>query len=127
MGERYDVTFVADNPGAWLLGAYDTGFGEGGLQIPVLYKGVNRKEPAVPTFHRGLRMASYFDFEALHPTESPIDRADRYYDQILGGGMHSSYWTINGQVYPAADPLIVRQGEWVRLRYGRRFRALWLE
>lgn len=118
MGERYDVTFVADNPGSWLLGAYDSGFGEGGLQIPVIYKGVNRKEPDGPTFHRGLRMATYFDFEALQPTETPIDRADRYYNQSLSGGMHSSYWTINGQVYPDSDPLIVRQGEWVRLRYG---------
>ena len=30
--------------------------------------------------------------------------------------MMSPDWTINGQVYPNADPLLIRQGERVRVR-----------
>ena len=35
MGERYDVEFMADNPGSWLLAARETGFGEGQLRISI--------------------------------------------------------------------------------------------
>ena len=117
MGERYDVTFVADNPGSWILGAYDSGFGEGQMQIPVVYEGVNRKEADRPVFHRGLRMADYFDFERLEPSGLSEGSPDRYYNQLLSGGMRSSYWTINGQIYPAADSMVVTRGDRVRLRY----------
>ncbi len=118
MGERYDVMFTADNPGRWLLAAADTGLGESRLRVPVIYKGVTAKEAEPPLFHRGLRSAAYTEFEARRPTdesESPIDRA---YDQMLSGGMHGSSWTINGQVYPAAETLLVTKGERVRLSYG---------
>ena len=118
MGERYDVTFIADNPGSWMLGAYDSGYGEGRLQIPIVYEGVNRKEAERPVFNRGLRMANYFDFETPEPNRLSKGRPGRYYDQSLSGGMHSSYWTINGQVYPAVDPMVVTRGERIRLRYG---------
>ncbi len=117
MGERYDVMFTADNPGNWLLAAYDSGLGEGRLQIPVLYRDVRREEPQTPAFHRNLRMADYGEFQALHPTDYRGGEADRIFNQPLSGGMHSSAWGINGQVYPYADPLMVKKGERVRLRY----------
>jgi FtsP/CotA-like multicopper oxidase with cupredoxin domain len=118
MGERYDVMITADNPGNWFLAAYDSGLGEGRLRIPLLYQGVRRKQPQTPVFHRGLRMADYGDFQALKPTGYRNGEVDRFFNQSLSGGMHSSAWSINGQVYPYADPLIVRKGERVRLRYG---------
>ena len=31
--------------------------------------------------------------------------------------MHSPFWSINNQLYPNTDPLIVRKGEKVRLAY----------
>ena len=118
MGERYDVMVTADNPGNWLLAAYDSGLGEGGLRIPFLYRDVRRKAPQAPDFHRGLKMADYGDFQALHPTGYHGGEVDRIFNQPLSGGMHSSAWGINGQVYPYADPLMVKKGERVRLRYG---------
>lgn len=118
MGERYDVMFTADNPGNWFLAAYDTGLGEGRLRIPVFYRGVRREEPQPPSFQRGLRMVDYGDFQSHYPTDYSGGEADRLFNQPLSGGMHSSAWGINGQVYPYADPLIIRKGERVRLRYG---------
>ena len=120
MGERYDVYFNADNPGAWLLAAGETGYGEGRLQVPVLYRGTRRRAPERPSFHRGLRVVDYRDLEARHPVENPPTDAARTYDQELGGGMHTDAWFINGQVYPDADPLMVSRGQRVRLRYGNR-------
>ena len=118
MGERYDVMFTADNPGRWMLAAADTGLGENRLRVPVVYKGVNSKEEEPPLFHRGLYPATYADFEARHPRNESEDTFDKAYDQMLSGGMHGSSWTINGQVYPAADNLVIASGERVRLRYG---------
>jgi len=118
MGERYDVEFLADNPGTWLLAAAEQGFGEGRLRIPVHYTGIREKEAEGPTFHRGLRFASYWDFQALHPSAASASQpADRSYSQQLSGGMHSAYWTINGYVYPDAERLGVRTGERVRISY----------
>ena len=118
MGERYDVMVTADNPGNWWLAAYESGLGEGQLRIPVLYRDVRRENPQPPTFHRGLRMADYGDLQSLVPTAYIGGEADRVFGQSLSGGMHSSAWGINGQVYPYADPLMVKKGERVRLRYG---------
>lgn len=120
MGERVDVEFVANHPGDWLFAARETGLGEGMLRIPVHYQGVVRKEPVAPLFHRGLRFASYWDFQALHPAERTPRDVARFYPQILSGGMHSPFWTINGQVYPRAERLLVRRGETVRIQYGNR-------
>jgi FtsP/CotA-like multicopper oxidase with cupredoxin domain len=121
MGERYDVEFLADNPGNWLLAAADTGLGEGQLRIPVRYVGVNRSGAIAPTFEPGLRFASYWDFQALYPAQEgdggPVRRS---YPQTLSGGMHSPYWTINGYVYPDSERLGVRTGERVSLSYFNR-------
>ena len=117
-GERYDVMFTADNPGNWWLAAYDTGLGEDRLRIPVRYRGVRREKPRAPVFERGLRMADYGDFQALHPTGYEGGEVDRIFNQSLSGGMHSAAWGINGQVFPYADPLMVKQNERIRLRYG---------
>ena len=118
MGERYDVEFVANNPGKWLLAAAERGFGEGMLRVPVHYRGVQRKEAVPPMFHAGSRFATYWDFEALEPFNEPTaGPPSRVFPQTLSGGMHSPLWTINGQVYPHAEGLIVHKGEWVRIGY----------
>lgn len=121
MGERYDVEFLADNPGRWLLAAADMGYGEGQLRIPVHYRGVTRKEAIAPTFDPGLRFAGYGDFQALQPSAaSASGAAGRVYSQTLSGGMHSPFWTINGYVYPESERLGVRKGERVRISYWNR-------
>jgi len=117
MGERYDVMFTADNPGYWLLAASEEGFGEGQLQVPVRYEGIRQKEPNLPDFNPRLRMATYANFQSLNPVENGGAVRPRFYEQILSGGMHSSFWSINNQLYPDADPLVVRKGETVRLGY----------
>ncbi len=118
MGERYDVEFTADNPGFWLLAAMETGYGEGQLKVPILYKGIRSKNPVPPSFAPPVRMASYWDMRAKTPAKVPVKISpDRIYRQVLSGGMHSSYWTINGRVYPNAEKLIVKKGDTVRIRY----------
>lgn len=120
MGERYDVVFAADNPGHWLLAAADTGLGEDRLRVPIIYKGTTSSAAVAPRFDRGLRLASYPDFAARNADNDPGFDPDRMYHQVLGGGMHTDLWTINGRTYPTAETLLVAPGERVRLAYGNR-------
>jgi FtsP/CotA-like multicopper oxidase with cupredoxin domain len=121
MGERYDVEFTATNPGTWLLAAREGGFGEGQLRVPVIYRGVSGKDPVPPIFHRGLRLATYWDLQARYPSQSIASGTPaRFYPQTLSGGMHSPFWTINNQVYPNVEPLVVRKDERVRIAYFNR-------
>jgi FtsP/CotA-like multicopper oxidase with cupredoxin domain len=121
MGERYDVEFVANNPGFWILAAAEQGFGEGRLRIPIIYKGIKTKTASEPRFHQGLRFASYWDFKSLYPSESSVSgNFGRFFQQTLSGGMHSPLWAINRQLYPDAEPLTVKTGDRVRIGYGNR-------
>ena len=118
MGERYDVEFEADNPGSWLLSAKETGLGEGQLRVPVRYRGSRAAEPAPPDFHSGRRFAAWWGLRSVEPTASSRAEAPgRFLSQALSGGMHSPYWTINGQVFPEVAPIRVAQGELLRLGY----------
>jgi FtsP/CotA-like multicopper oxidase with cupredoxin domain len=119
MGERYDVTFVAENPGNWLLAARENGYGEGMLRIPLQYRNANRREAVPPEFPPGLRYATPWDFQALNPSGGFVSAAaNRFYNQRLSGGMmHSPFWTINGRLYPNAEHLVVRKGDEVRIVY----------
>ncbi|BEQ17081.1 multicopper oxidase family protein [Desulfoferula mesophila] len=120
MGERVDVEFTADNPGAWLLQAYDTGLGESGLATAVLYQGYEDRPPNRPGFRPGLSLATYWDLAAARPVAHPAGPPQRWYQQVLSGGMHSPYWSINGRMYPDSERLGAAPGEKVRLSYFNR-------
>jgi FtsP/CotA-like multicopper oxidase with cupredoxin domain len=122
MGERYDVFFEADHPGHWYLAASEEGYGEGRLRIPVHYDGVQTAEAKMPQFHPPLRLVDYGSLRAREPFEqqAPAGGDELEFGQTLSGGMHSPFWSINGQFYPDADPLPIRRGDRIRLRYWNR-------
>lgn len=118
MGERYDVEFTSDNPGTWLLAARETGFGEGQMRIPIKYEGIPSKSPVLPDFRPTRRLLSYWDMKSRDT--QPLfgsGRPDKRIFQTLSGGMHSPYWTINGQVYPNVEPIHIEHGMRVRVGY----------
>jgi FtsP/CotA-like multicopper oxidase with cupredoxin domain len=128
MGERYDVEFVAGNPGYWLLSARPTpqsgdltGFGESTLRVPVRYEGTVTDAPVSPDFGPGLRFVTPWDMKSLGPDSSPgLERPALFISQTLSGGMHSPYWTINGQVYPNVEPIRIDRNKPVRIGYWNR-------
>ena len=63
-------------------------------------------------------LANYMDFTFANLWGDITLPPDRSIYQTLSGNMHSSFWTINGQVYPETDALRVQKGERVRLIYG---------
>lgn len=116
-GERYDVEFMANSPGRWLLAARDSGFGEDQLRVPVVYEGVRGGEPVLPDFPQDLRLNRYKDLQALNPEKGPGGTPNRYYREVLGWRTESPHWAINGEVYPHTENLSVAKGEWVHVEY----------
>ena len=115
MGERYDVVVDASNPGAWPIMAAPLEVQAPPTQAILRYTDAAASQPtpgAVPEGIQRGRVLELSDLQALgaQGTGSP----DRTFDLTLSGGMMSSAWTINGQAYPEADPLEIREGEVVR-------------
>src|SRR5262249_36140767 len=116
--ERYDVHVVASRPGAWFLDCLQPGHVGAGERMLVVYEGRESATPeAPPPGLAGLDVWHYGRGRGrdvlLRATGS-----ERRFDLLLSGGMMGSdAWTINGKQYPRTDPLRVRRGDRVRVRF----------
>jgi FtsP/CotA-like multicopper oxidase with cupredoxin domain len=122
MGERYDVIVSATNPGTWPLlvsssnSAVPTSLGV------LVYTGYERNvaPPFVwPSELQAGRRLRYEDLRASSPTEASLP-VSLIIPAVLSGGMGGMgggtiSWTINGQIYPNADPFVVREGARVQI------------
>lgn len=116
--ERYDVFFVANQPGAWLLSCIEPGHPGAGEQVAVLYRGSEaaRHQPPAPIGPTTIfwRYDLGWGREVL---QNPSGQ-DRAFDFTLSGGMMGSeVWTINGRQYPNTEPMRLRKGDRVRVRF----------
>jgi FtsP/CotA-like multicopper oxidase with cupredoxin domain len=116
--ERYDVQVVASRPGAWFLDCLQPGHVGAGERTLVVYQGHEGRTPeAPPPGLSGLDLWHYGWGRGrdVLPRASGVERR---FDLLLSGGMMGSdAWTINGKQYPRTDPLRVRRGDRVRVRF----------
>lgn len=117
--ERYDVLFVADNPGAWFLYCAEPGHPGAGEQVALVYEGYEGRTPEAPI--EGITDLSLWRYGLGRGREVlplPTTGHERTFDLTLSGGMMGSeVWTINGKRYPNTDPLRLRKGDRVRVRF----------
>jgi FtsP/CotA-like multicopper oxidase with cupredoxin domain len=116
-GERYDVLFVANRPGAWFLSCGELGHAEAGEQVLVIYAGSEKikPEPAVEGV-AGLSLWRYSLGRGRQILPSPWGQ-QRTFDLTLSGGMmEPDVWTINGLRYPSTEVLRLRTGDRGRMR-----------
>jgi FtsP/CotA-like multicopper oxidase with cupredoxin domain len=120
MGERYDVEFVADNPGVWhLLGRPIDSRRRAEPLRTIVYEGVASRTPSSES-SKELRALNYEHLVALPEEDVPSvgGRVDRTFRMRLSGGMMgSALWTINRRRYPETEDLRIDRGERVRLEY----------
>ncbi|MBI2467626.1 MAG: multicopper oxidase family protein [Candidatus Rokubacteria bacterium] len=116
--ERYDVQFVADRPGAWFLYCAEVGHPSAGEQVLVVYEGHEGRHPEAPA--EGMTRLELWRYGSGRGRDV-LPRAwgrERSFDLLLSGGMMGSdAWTINGKQYPRTDPLRLRTGDRVRVRF----------
>ncbi len=111
-GERYDAVIEADNPGVWEVRADAVDGSEPPARGVLAYEGASGSPRAPSSSGRRL---GYDDLHAVDPL-SLSGRPDRTFDLTLSRGGGSYTWTIDGQVYPDADPLRINRGDHVRVR-----------
>lgn len=120
MGERYDVIVEADNPGAWTLAAASVLGQPAPARAVFRYQGVREAAPARDALPDGLesgRVLELSDLVSLEAAGEPAPAPDRTLDLMLSWGMMMApeEWSIDGQRYPDAEPLVIRAGERVRI------------
>ena len=119
-GERYDVIVDANQPGAWSIAAASIENRAKTLVRAVLrYEGSTQPDPSpsyVPAALATAALPTYAQMRSAVATAPIQPVPDRVHDLQLAGGMMSYVFTINGQSWPNAAPLPVRDGEAVRFR-----------
>jgi multicopper oxidase len=118
-GERYDVIVEGDEPGVWTIAGASLTGGPAAARALLRYSGSEARVPAqgeVPAGLRGGKLLTLDDLVSLETTGEPARAPDRMFDLALRHGMMmAGGWNIDGQRYPDADPLPIRQGERVRV------------
>ena len=125
-GERYDVEVTANNPGVWALHCVRPGHAKRGLKTLVRYEGAadDSRESADTRNRRGFRVWPD-TILSQRQAAGETTRPDKQFQLTLNGGMmmggmmggdDANTWTINGKTYPNTDPLVVKQGDRVRVR-----------
>jgi FtsP/CotA-like multicopper oxidase with cupredoxin domain len=112
MAECYDVTVALAQAGSYTLHAVaqdGSGQAVGVLHTRGVVPKVNLEMPKFDG-----RALSYSMLRATAPTTLPAGPT-RTFRLALQGDMKRYVWTIDGQVYPKADPLLIRQGEQVQI------------
>ncbi|MGC4885650.1 multicopper oxidase family protein [Micromonospora sp. DT227] len=115
MGERADVT-VELSDGVFPLVAVAEG--KGGQGLALVRTGAGSAPSAtvhLPELDRRVLLTG-----GLRPADAVrLERreADRVHRLVLGGSMMPYRWTLNGAAFDKLDPLVVGQGERVRLEF----------
>jgi multicopper oxidase len=115
MGERFDVEVTLGEGVFPLVAAAEgkTGAAQAVVRTATGAAPAAGARPAELT--RGVLFGS--DLRATAPARLPSRPVDRTHGLVLGGSMAGYRWTINGKAFPDTDPLLVTQGERVRLRF----------
>lgn len=123
MGERYDVLIEADNPGAWNLVASSVERQSGSARAVFRYGDAATSAPPegqMPSGISGGRLLTLEDLTGTEPEARDGREPDRTFDFTLSSRMMSDGWFIDGQAFPEAEPLMIHEGERVRVRMTNR-------
>jgi multicopper oxidase len=119
MGERYDVTVTANNPGTWQLAAHVEG---ATLQVRALftYQNSTADTPAA-TFAPPELQGKMLQYSMLKVAPGvmvpPADTPDLMLPIQLSGGNGQYVWKINGQIFDKAQKIAVPKLSLISFQY----------
>ena len=115
MGERYDV-LVTVGDGVFPLVALAEGKQGNALALVRSAAGTSPTASARPAELAGKVLLST-DLTAADAVRLKAKDVDRTHDLLLSGSMAPYRWTIDGKTFPDTDPLPIKAGQRVRLRF----------
>jgi len=115
-GERYDIEFVADNPGIWYLEDHGDTKGTEGMRAMIQYEGVSESKEQ-SDFREHLPVFSFVNYGAKKKGDFTLDQKyDVEYTMNLDGNNMDNVFTINGKTFPNIDGLSVKEGDLVKVK-----------
>jgi FtsP/CotA-like multicopper oxidase with cupredoxin domain len=117
-GERYDIEFVANNPGQWLIEDHSDNKAASGMRAVIAYEGVttgsdisnaSEKIPAVDLTSYGQAGNKAFTLDQKYNLEYTM-----YLNTEMKNG--NIAYTINDKTFPDTDALTVNEGDTVKVR-----------
>ncbi len=117
-GERYDIEFIANNPGEWLLECHGNMKGTDGMKVKIQYEGqTNNTDKA--NAKEDLRIVDITKYGKHELGQFTLDQKyDVEYTMDLGTAMGKDgmVYTINGKTYPETAPVNVKKGDLVKVK-----------
>lgn len=116
-GERYDIEFVANNPGEWLLEEHGMDAPVEGMKTVIQYEG-SKQSTDVSNAQEMLAALDITTYGSQQPAKFSIDQEYTVeYTMNLGTEKQgdNTVYTINGQTYPDIPPIEVKKGDLVKV------------
>lgn len=117
-GERYDVSFTADNPGRWYIEDHGTAKGTNGMKALIDYEG-SKGLTDQPNANAQLPAINFADYGSKTKPEFTLNQKYAVtYTMNLNAGMNNNgmIYTINGKTFPNTDPIKVKTGDRVKVK-----------
>lgn len=117
-GERYDVEFIANNPGKWYIECHGDMEGSKGMKAVIKYEGskemtdkANENEdlPKIDLTTYGTKKVGSFTLDQQYDVNYTMD---------LNTGMdgENMVYTINGKTFPDTESIQVKKGDLVKVK-----------
>ena len=117
-GERYDIEFIADNPGQWYLECHGEMEGTEGMKAVIQYEGSSEFNDQ-PNSEKELPEFNFTAYGKTASAEFTLDQKfDVEYTMDLNTAMEENemVYTINGKTFPGTDNLEVKEGDLVKVK-----------
>lgn len=115
-GERYDIEFVANNPGTWYLEEHGDTKGTEGMRAKIQYEGASDSTDQ-SNHSEDLPVFSFVNYGGTKNGEFTLNQKyDVEYTMDLNGNNMDNVWTINGKSFPNVDGLKVKEGDLVKVK-----------
>ncbi|HWO76933.1 MAG TPA: multicopper oxidase family protein [Bacillus sp. (in: firmicutes)] len=117
-GERFDIEFIADNPGNWWIECHGKMEGTDGMKVQLQYEGYNGDQEDKPNDEVELPVFELVNYGQEEQTQLTLDQEyDVEYtmelDTVMGQGEEK--YTINGEIFPDTENIVVQEGDLVKV------------
>lgn len=118
-GERYDIEFIADNPGEWMLECHSNMDGAKGMNAIIQYEETESSTADQSNSSKSLPFVNLTKYgEPLQGEFTLEQNYDVEYTMNLGTGMNEDgmIFTINNEIFPNTLPIHVETGDLVKVK-----------
>ncbi|NDI35248.1 multicopper oxidase family protein [Chengkuizengella sediminis] len=115
--ERIDIEFKVENKDSWYIQSADIDFASADMKMPVIIDDSINESPQKLDFTKEIKKPTEYD--AMEPIFAKDDKPTLEYEMILNADVkwgEGLQFTINEKAYPETIPLVVNEGDLVKVK-----------